>query len=607
MTHRNRATDTESVPAPPASRVAPPPLVAGTVGRRLKVVSVLGPIAFATLVEVMHYVLENSPGWPGALPGEWRLALYGGFVVCIAVFALVMLRLIERAEAEVVRQYRDLHTANALSSRPHGREATASDVVSDAAATLAETSGADRVRLRLFGAPGTHEPMVEATAGPDDLAERDDVPLLDRPLRDADGRPVGRLEVWGRPGGDAADWIGPRTEAALGMQIASAVRLSRAFEDLHRRRDEGHAFYDVLLDISRQAATLPTLTSIAGHARDLLGTDAAAVVVNRAAANSVRFESEPDAPEPGTEGVVLLGAGLPSDIDARTGGHRGPLGDPRWASHAERQIVGPKGVLGSLWVGCRAERPFTDRDRSFLGTLAGFAGIAVTSAQVREDARQREVLNERTRIAREMHDSLAQVLGAVHLRLRMLQTFDEVVSSDALAAEVEALAETCDEGYRDVREAILGLRDAHVLAEQGLEEILRAYLDKYAASSGVRTEFRNETGGVIVLSPRAEVHLIRVVQEALTNVRKHAHASTATVTVTGTEASTTFTVADDGRGFHAPTGQPTSEGYGLFTMRDRLSLLGGHLTITSLPGRGTQVVATVPEPPHGMDATGSAP
>lgn len=609
MTTGTRAAASH-VPTPVSGSVGTPveaSAPSGIVGRRLKVLSVLVPIAFVTLLELGRYLLENSPAWSNTLLHTWRVALYAGFVVCIAVFAFVMVRLIERAERSVVRQNRDLLTANALSTYAHGHDATPHDVIRDAAATLVGTSGAERVRLRLYGATDTDEATIEAVDGPRTLAEQDTVPLVDRPLRNDGNQAVGRLEVWARPGSEASDWIGPQTEAALSTQIASAVQLTRAFGELYRRRDEGHAFYNILLEISRQAATLPTLTTIAGHARELLGADAAAVVVNVATANSVRFDEETETPVPRTDGAALFGVGLPEHDDPATGLRVNPIGCLHWASFVECPVVGPSGALGSLWVGTYQDRPFTERDSSFLGTLAGLAGIALTSAQVREHARQREVLNERTRIAREMHDSLAQVLGAVHLRLRMVQTFDEVVAHDELAADIEALAQTCDEGYRDVREVILGLRDAHVLAERGLEENLRAYLDKYTASSGVATEFRNETGGELVLSPRAEVHLIRVVQEALTNVRKHAAATTATVTVSATDTTTTFTIADDGRGFHAPDDAPTTEGYGLFTMRDRLTLLGGHLRITSTPGGGTQVVATVPEPPQAGGTEGGTP
>lgn len=349
-----------------------------------------------------------------------------------------------------------------------------------------------------------------------------------------------------------------------------AERLARDVTDLHRRRDEGHAFYAVLMAISGQGATASILTDLAGYARDLLRADAAAVDLDARTAASIRFET-PEGPTFGVGGVPAPGA-----------------------SRAEQEVHGTTGRLGTLWV-TRAE-PFTDRDRSFLANLAGLAGIALTNARVREQDRQREVLAERTRIARELHDSMAQVLGALHLRLRMLETFPSVAGDPDAAAEVAAMAHLADEAYRDVREAILGLRSAD-REHLTLEQQLAAHIAAFGEQTGITTTFHNDTGGPIRLSPRAEVHLVRVVQEALTNVRKHAGAGHATVTVTAAEGSTVFTIADDGRGFEVPEGAPSSDGYGLFTMRDRLSLLHGTLAVESAPGAGTRVVATVPEPP----------
>ena len=595
MTTRPRAEVRVADAQEPASRPprAPQPDHGprqGLVDPRLKSLSILGPVAFVTAVELLHLSLEHSPWWTPGMFVVWRVARYLGFVACIAVFALMMLRLIERAEQKVVGQNRDLLIADAVSSASHGH-ATADAVVAAAVRSLAATTGADLVRLRFFGAPHTAEQAIDASGGPRADTAMLRVPAVDRPLRDDRGV-VGRLEVWAPADQGVGDWIGPSTEAALAHQVTSAVRLARDVEELHRRRDEGHAFYAILLDISSHAGTLPTLTTIARHCRDLLGSDAAAVVINEATANSVRFDSDADAPSPCLDGSTLYGVGLPDHDDEPTGRRAHPFDLP-WQASARHDIVGSQGVLGSLWVGSEAGRPFSARDRSFLGTMANLAGIAVTSAQVREQARQQEVLDERTRIAREMHDSLAQVLGAVHLRLRTLQTFPALAGQGELATEVAALAEVCEEAYGDVREVILGLRDAN-RADRGLVESLHDYVAKYSAHSGVEARLVNGVGGEFTLAPRTEVHLIRVIQEALTNVRKHARARHASVTITATDAATSFEVADDGRGFVAPG---NGEGYGLSTMRDRVALLGGVLEVTSVPGQGTRVVATVPERP----------
>jgi two-component system nitrate/nitrite sensor histidine kinase NarX len=216
---------------------------------------------------------------------------------------------------------------------------------------------------------------------------------------------------------------------------------------------------------------------------------------------------------------------------------------------------------------------------------------------MREGGRQKAILSERTRIAREMHDSLAQVLGAVHLRLRALGATLANLPPEQVSAEIDALAEVCAEAYSDVREAILGLRDAHQHAERSLEDNLGAYLRKYSSQSGIAATLTNEVGHEVTLSPRAEVHIIRVVQEALTNVRKHSGADSVTVCIRGTDSTTTFAIEDDGVGFDHAATSSSQDGYGLFTMRDRAALLGGTVDIASAPGHGTRVTVTVPERP----------
>jgi two-component system nitrate/nitrite sensor histidine kinase NarX len=179
----------------------------------------------------------------------------------------------------------------------------------------------------------------------------------------------------------------------------------------------------------------------------------------------------------------------------------------------------------------------------------------------------------------------------------VLETAVATASHDEVVAEVEALADVCAEAYRDVREAILGLRDANHHAERSLEDNLRSYLAAYSTQSGVSARLANEVGHEVALSPRAEVHVIRIVQEALTNVRKHANARSVLVSIRGTDTSTSFVVSDDGTGFDPEATVGAQDGYGLFTMRDRAALLGGTVHVDSAPGRGTTVTATIPERP----------
>ncbi|HEY4752529.1 MAG TPA: GAF domain-containing sensor histidine kinase, partial [Candidatus Limnocylindrales bacterium] len=264
-----------------------------------------------------------------------------------------------------------------------------------------------------------------------------------------------------------------------------------------------------------------------------------------------------------------------------------PTDDPRaWAA---RPLRGPDGVLGELCA-YRTGRPFSASEKNLLGALADMASIAVRTARLHEAEEQWTIHAERDRIARELHDSLAQVLGVIHLQLRSLETRAKDEASHGMAAELSDIAETADEAYRDVREAILGLRET-VREDDGLEGSLRDYLRKYSRQTGIAATITAEGDARRVLTPRAEVQLLRVVQEALTNTRKHSQAKHVTVHIDSTGPGARLTIADDGVGFDPSTAARSMEGgFGLASMRERVEQIGGRIALHTAPNEGTTVV-----------------
>lgn len=348
-----------------------------------------------------------------------------------------------------------------------------------------------------------------------------------------------------------------------------------ALADLRRRQGEGHGFYDVLLRISNREALAEILAAVAGHARDLLASDQGAVCLNEATTRSVQLD-------PSTVGTA----------------------PPRDMAHTLRvRLHSGDTVLGELWIGREADLPYSERDRQFLSTLSDLASIAVANAQMRESERQAAILAERERIARELHDSLAQVLGATHLRLRALGTSDDLRGARSLATALAELADVCEEGYRDVRGAILDLHESS-RTDRDLLDSLRAYLDKYSHQCGIETSLETTLDHDLVLPPNSEIQIIRVIQEALTNVRKHSGAVSAAVRITQKNGSVRFVVEDDGRGFDSDRALLDRDGFGLHSMRERMELIGGTLLTESASGQGTRVVAEVPAARANPDRAG---
>ncbi len=581
------------------------------VDRRLKVLSVLLPVGFILALEFVHYTVEARDR---KLDGFWDG--YRPVFICVTVasilaFGLVMFRFIDRAQRQVVRQNRELAAMNAVSGAVQG-EVGVDRIVDVALESVLITSGAvqasvtifnseDRspegagVTRRLLAAPGS-TPLVPNDPG------GGDAPVIDFPLSTGTVT-VGQMRLWLPEGAGAGDRLASGTLQNIGHQLASAIQLAQLVADLHRRKYEGHAFYDVLLQISNQNSPPDILSAVVQHARELMGSDEAVLSLDEDASRSVQFAGA-------SEDGVSFAEGTSCMTSEAGSGHQdhGPAtvcpvrSSPDWNADMVVPIRGPIGLLGELWIGRRSEVLFTERDRAFLVTLSGLAAIAITSAQMRENGRQRAVLAERERIAREMHDSLAQVLGVTHLRLRALDTREEVCQNPAVAVELAAIADICEDAYQDVRESILGLRDSS-RTERGLEDNLRAYLTKYSRQCEIEASLSSDLGHELALSPRCEVQVIRVIQEALTNVRKHSGAKSAVVRITESDSSTTFVVEDDGQGFDQGGSPFDRDGFGLFTMRERMALLNGSLTIDSAPGRGTRVTASVPERSHPRTAS----
>jgi signal transduction histidine kinase len=215
-------------------------------------------------------------------------------------------------------------------------------------------------------------------------------------------------------------------------------------------------------------------------------------------------------------------------------------------------------------------------------------------AQALEQQRTLAVIRERERLARELHDNLAQVLAFVNAQgqaVRRLLARGEIAAADE---HVGRLVEVAREADTDIRESILGLRVA--LTEQGLSRALATYLDQYEQRYGIHTELRRpEMLGDGAVEPLVEVQLLRIIQEALTNARKHSRARSVCVTFAAQDGCAQVTVQDDGCGFDPGEAFGDSAGrVGLRVMRERAEEIGGTLAVQSAPGEGTQVIVTAP-------------
>jgi PAS domain S-box-containing protein len=240
--------------------------------------------------------------------------------------------------------------------------------------------------------------------------------------------------------------------------------------------------------------------------------------------------------------------------------------------------------------------PLSDRRNFQLGRLISFHDITVqkrTQAQLLDHQRTLATLKERELLARELHDGIGQMLAAAHLQVKSANEL--LARGDTVSAEscLHTLAEVTQETKESIREYLLGIKTCSS-AEQDLIAVLHQYLNQYSHNYGIHTELvaPPELEGKRIDST-IEVQLQPIIQEALTNVRRHAGACSARVIFAFYDGQIQITIEDDGRGFD-PEAIRENQGFGLRSMRGRADMVGARLEVISALGKGTQVIIQVP-------------
>jgi len=223
----------------------------------------------------------------------------------------------------------------------------------------------------------------------------------------------------------------------------------------------------------------------------------------------------------------------------------------------------------------------------------------IAAAEARHQLREQAISDERERIARELHDGLAQVLGFVKNKataVRLLMQDQRLAEADQHLQDLEAATQGI---FVDVREAILGLRMSGEL-ENGLIPALREYVAQFAKLSGIPTAL--EAPDLFDLDeskPEIRLHLFRIAQEALTNIRKHSVASQAWVHLENSPLALSLSISDNGVGFKSNgLAAADSQRFGIKNMRDRATAIGATIQVDSKPDQGTRVLVELQNGSH---------
>jgi signal transduction histidine kinase len=383
-------------------------------------------------------------------------------------------------------------------------------------------------------------------------------------------------------------------------------------QELKSRNAALRAVYDVSLSVSGRADPEETLGTIVHHARRLLRVDAA-LLGQQGPEDEVRLRAFSAAP-----GVLVQASGgatgkSPGPSRAASDGARDSELSRYLAPGYSIRLEAPVGhgevTVGSLGLATAQPRRFSAADVETLSALAIQVGLALEAARLRDEFRALAVRGERERIAREMHDGMAQVLGYVNTKSQAVEELlagGRVAEASRQMAELAAMARSL---YVDVREAILSLSPP-VLPERGLAAALEEYAARFAESSKLAVRFQaSYEARDLPLPPEVGAEVFGVAREALTNIRKHAHAQRVTIVLKVDGADLFLQIADDGIGFDSEKAGSEPEKwphFGLAGMRERSEGVGGRIEWTSRPGAGSTVEMRMPVAPS-RDGGGSRP
>jgi signal transduction histidine kinase len=270
-----------------------------------------------------------------------------------------------------------------------------------------------------------------------------------------------------------------------------------------------------------------------------------------------------------------------------------PSAHPDLRSFLGVPIVAGGEVVAELFLADRADGGnFTEADQQLIETLAAHAALAVVNAQRNERARELSVAEERTRLARDLHDSVTQTLFSVSLAAESAVAMAGPAAEPRLTEQLVRLRELAASALAEMRSLVETLRPADLDAD-GLAGALRKRIELLRRVHRVPLTL-NVHGPAGIRDHTVEREVFRVATEALSNALQHAEARRITITLDTSGGAVHLTVADDGKGFDLATIRLTSRRLGLTSMRERAEALGGVLHVDTAPGAGTRLTLEVP-------------
>ncbi|HEV8652866.1 MAG TPA: GAF domain-containing protein [Actinomycetes bacterium] len=416
----------------------------------------------------------------------------------------------------------------------------------------------------------------------------------------ARGTVFGNLYLTEKQGAEEFDADDERALEVLAAQAGVAVENARLYEEAHHRAQRLEAIRAVTTAILAGTELDAALDLVARHARELVGADLTTIATPADEGTLVLQAAA------GLHAAELRGASFPTESSVsgeviRTG-KAVVLADAAADDRAWQPIVRAGGIGPALFVPLTAQgRPFGtllvanaaggarfgDADVGLTETFAEQASVVLEHARLQRELQRLAVLEDRERIAKELHDGVIQSLFAVGMGLQATAT----LARDAgVAGRIEGAVEEMDRVIGDLRNYIFGLRPG-ILADRQLDQALRQLVEEFQQRTDIVAVTEIDPAVAAALAHRAG-DLVQLTREALSNVGRHAGAPTCRVSLYASGGDAVLEIEDDGRGFDPDERAHT--GHGLGNLRARAAALGGRAEVSSVLAQGTLVRVVIP-------------
>jgi signal transduction histidine kinase len=419
----------------------------------------------------------------------------------------------------------------------------------------------------------------------------------------ARGRVFGNIYLTEKQGADEFDTQDERALLVLAAQAGVAIENAHLYQELEVRVRRLDALHDISAAIVQGQEPDEVVGLVARHARALLRADLASMAVPSRDRQQLTVLTADGAEAESIIGEVFPMEGSVSG-DAITGGRMVVLQDAAVDDRVAQPVVrsgafGPALFMplaargepfGTLLLARRRGRePFEAAEVRLAELFAGQAAGVLEQARLQREVHRLEQLEDRERIARELHDGTVQALFTVGLGL---QGTASLVAEPEAARRIQGAVEELDRVIRDLRNYIFGLEPG-VLAQRQLDQALEELVEEFQNRTGVVAIAEIDPDAAAALAQDAP-EVVQLVREALSNVSRHAEAATCRVSLNRDPDANVvrLEIDDDGRGFDPAAA--TTTGRGLGNLRARTARLGGRAEIIGVPGEGTTVRIAIP-------------